>query len=168
MKKQIILTIIALLTISVSAIAQSSTTYYQHTKQTVQTADIAAIARYESQISFLYENPTDNQIKEWNNKHKNVLQSLISEYKKDSRFKGLNIPNFMIRDEPGLAYLILISKSIETNDDKQYYFYMYSTMTEQQKMKLYNILYREKYKLNQIEQKYQNKRQQIEDKYKNK
>lgn len=161
MRKQIILTIIALLGVCTVSMAQSSSTYYQHTKQTkqaVQTADIAAIARYESQIKFLYENPTDNQIKEWCNEYRNVFQALGQEYKKTSKAEGLDIPNLMIKDDPGLVYLIYISKSIETNEDKQYWFYYYAAMNDNQKMKLYKVLYTERYKLNKIEEKYKNKR----------
>lgn len=78
--------------------------------------------------------------------------------------------NFDIQDEyiidmPDVIVLILRSKSIDTDQEKQNWFNLLPLMNDEQFDKLKDILLREKQKLDEIEQKYEEKKDEIKRKY---
>lgn len=64
-----------------------------------------------------------------------------------------------------LIVLILNSKSLSDNNEKQNWFNLLTIMNEEQIAKLYDILKREKQKLEEINQKYAQKQEEINTKY---
>lgn len=97
-------------------------------------------------ISYEYEYPSISQIKEWTTKYKNVCFSKIERGQ-------FYIPKFMEEKDPCLVYLILKSKSLKGEKEKQSWFDLYSLMRQDQINQLYLILYREVYKLALINEK---------------
>ena len=75
-----------------------------------------------------------------------------------------NIPNDMIENNADLVVLVLESKSISDQKEKQSWFDLYSLMNQDQIDKLRDILTREKQKLAEIEDKYQKKQEEITNK----
>ena len=75
------------------------------------------------------------------------------------------IPDQFIEKKPALVNLVLQSKSIATQDDKQSWFNLLPVMTDEQISKLEDILTREKQKLEEIEKKYEEKKIEIKKKY---
>ena len=100
-------------------------------------------------------------MEKWKNKFSSICKEKIAD--KIDRF---DISKEMIEEDPCLVYLILNSRSLETKADKQEWLNLYSLMNQEQKQKLYDILYREAYKLAQIEDKYAKKQEEINKKYK--
>ena len=84
------------------------------------------------------------------------LQSVAANY---------NIPNDMLENNTDLVVLVLESKSISDQKEKQSWFDLYSLMNQEQIDKLRDILTREKQKLAEIEAKYQAKQEEIKRKY---
>lgn len=76
-----------------------------------------------------------------------------------------SIPNDMLQDNPDLVVLVLESKSISDEKEKQSWFDLYSLMNQEQIDKLRDILTREKEKLAEIEAKYQAKQDEIKKRY---
>ena len=76
-----------------------------------------------------------------------------------------NIPDDMIVSNPDLVVLVLESKSISDQKEKQSWFDLYSLMNQEQIDKLRDILTREKEKLAEIEAKYQARQEEIQRKY---
>ena len=76
-----------------------------------------------------------------------------------------NIPDDMLTDNADLVVLVLESKSISEQKEKQSWFDLYSLMNQEQIDKLRDILTREKQKLAEIEAKYQAKQEEIKRKY---
>ncbi|MBO7504868.1 hypothetical protein J6T66_01615 [bacterium] len=76
-----------------------------------------------------------------------------------------NIPDDMLTDNPDLVVLVLESKSISDQKEKQSWFDLYSLMNQEQIDKLRDILTREKQKLAEIEARYQAKQEEIKRKY---
>ncbi len=76
-----------------------------------------------------------------------------------------NIPDDMMDNDSDLVVLVLESKSISDNKEKQSWFDLYSLMNLEQIDKLRDILTREKEKLAEIEAKYQAKQDEIKRKY---
>ena len=76
-----------------------------------------------------------------------------------------NIPDDMLIDNPDLVVLVLESKSISDQKEKQSWFDLYSLMNQEQIDKLRDILTREKQKLAEIEARYQAKQEEIKRKY---
>lgn len=77
---------------------------------------------------------------------------------------------FQIHDEylidyPELIEMVLRSKSIDTNEEKQNWFNLLPIMNDDQIWKLRTILLREKQKLDEIENKYEAKKTEIKKKY---
>ena len=64
-----------------------------------------------------------------------------------------------------LVVLILQSKSMDTDEEKQSWFNLMPMMTPEQIAKLNDILTREKIKLTEIEKKYEEKKNSIKEKY---
>jgi hypothetical protein len=75
------------------------------------------------------------------------------------------IPDQFIEKKASLVSLVLLSKSITTQDDKQSRFNLFPVMTDEQIVKLEDILTREKAKLEEIEKKYEEKKIEIKKKY---
>ncbi len=76
-----------------------------------------------------------------------------------------NIPDDMLENNPDLVVLVLESKSISDQKEKQSWFDLYSLMNQEQIDKLRDILTREKEKLAEIEARYQAKQEEIKRKY---
>ncbi len=75
------------------------------------------------------------------------------------------IPDMFLEDDSGLIELILRSKSIDTDEEKQNWFNLLLIMTDEQLEKLKDILKKEQEKLKEIEEKYEKKKQEIKKKY---
>lgn len=78
---------------------------------------------------------------------------------------NFNIPSDMLENNTDLVVLVLESKSISEEKEKQSWFDLYSLMNQEQIDKLRDILTREKQKLAEIEAKYQEKQEEIKRKY---
>ena len=76
-----------------------------------------------------------------------------------------NIPDDMLENNADLVVLVLESKSINDQKEKQSWFDLYSLMNQEQIDKLRDILTREKQKLAEIEARYQAKQEEIKRKY---
>lgn len=75
------------------------------------------------------------------------------------------IPDEFLATMSDLIVLILQSKSMDTQEEKQSWFNLLPMMNKDQIDKLRDILTREKQKLNEIEQKYTSKKQELTTKY---
>ena len=100
-------------------------------------------------ILYEYEKPTAMQIYEWKYKYRNICENKIK-----NNYDDFIVPKDMIKIDPCLVYLILNSESINTIEDKQSWFDLYSLMDDVQMYHLYEILYREKRDLILIEKGY--------------
>jgi hypothetical protein len=76
-----------------------------------------------------------------------------------------DIPEDFLEADPELIQLILESKALDTDEDKQNWFNLLPLMTEDQIIKLREILLKEKKKLEEIEAKYEKKKREIRQKY---
>ena len=76
-----------------------------------------------------------------------------------------NIPDDMLENNADLVVLVLESKSISDQKEKQSWFDLYSLMNQEQIDKLRDILTSEKQKLAEIEARYQAKQEEIKRKY---
>lgn len=77
----------------------------------------------------------------------------------------LNIPDNFLEAEPDLTVLILRSRSLAKNEEKQNWFNLIPMMNHEQIEKLRDILTRERDKIAEIEAKYEQKKQEIRAKY---
>ena len=75
------------------------------------------------------------------------------------------IPDDMLQTNADLVVLVLESKSISEQKEKQSWFDLYPLMNQEQIDKLRDILTREKEKLAEIEAKYQARQEEIKRKY---
>lgn len=71
------------------------------------------------------------------------------------------IPDKFLESMPDLIVLILKSKSMDTQEEKQSWFNLLPMMNDEQMAKLRDILTREKQKLEEIEAKYEQKKDDI-------
>ena len=78
-------------------------------------------------------------------------------YKQGINTTGVDISDDMIRNDPCLVYLIVSSKAIETQVEKQDWFNLYKKMSKEEIYKLYKLLYEEEFKRLNIDEKYKNK-----------
>ena len=76
-----------------------------------------------------------------------------------------DIPDAMLESDADVVILVLESKSISDQKEKQSWFDLYPLMNQEQINKLRDILTREKQKLAEIEAKYQAKQEEIKKKY---
>jgi len=76
-----------------------------------------------------------------------------------------DIPEDFLETDPELIQLILESKALDTDEDKQNWFNLLPLMTEDQIIKLREILLKERKKLQEIEEKYEKKKREIRQKY---
>lgn len=77
----------------------------------------------------------------------------------------LNIPDNFLDTETDLTMLILRSRSLAKNEEKQNWFNLIPMMNQEQIEKLRDILTRERDKIAEIEAKYEQKKQEIRAKY---
>lgn len=101
-------------------------------------------------IEYKYADPTTSQLQEWRKKYHSVCSRKISN-------GNFDIPKEMMVNHPCLVYLVLNSKSLEDDKERQSWFDLYPLMNTEQINKLYKILYREKYKLEEINYRHSNK-----------
>ena len=111
----------------------------------------------EDGIVFKTTTPTKEDIDEWKLQYASDCTRMIEEYG-----AGFDIPTSFKEKDPCLVWLILKSKSLNSDKEKQNWFDLYSLMNDEQIDKLYDILYREIGKLGKIEKDYQNKQKEIE------
>ncbi len=78
---------------------------------------------------------------------------------------NFDIPEEFLESDSELINLILSSKALETDEDRQNWLNLLPLMNEEQVYKLKEILVKEKNKLDEIEQKYSDKKRQIRQKY---
>lgn len=76
-----------------------------------------------------------------------------------------DIPWTFLETETDLVEMILLSKSIDTKEEKQNWFNLMPMMNKTQVERLRGILEKEKRRLAEIEQKYQKRKQEIKNKY---
>ena len=100
-------------------------------------------------IEYKYKDPTQSQLLEWRKEYHTTCSRKIG--------SRLIIPKDMVKNHPCLVYLILISKSLKDDKEKQSWFDLFSLMKSEQIDKLYDILYRERYELIEKERKKMNK-----------
>lgn len=94
--------------------------------------------------------------------------NLIKKYLSEEIWEYANvfqIPDEFLIDYPQLIEMVLRSKSIDTNEEKQNWFNLLPIMNDEQIEKLKWILVREKEKLDEIENKYEQKKVEIKKKY---
>jgi hypothetical protein len=78
---------------------------------------------------------------------------------------NFDIPEEFLEIDPELITLVLKSKALETDEDKQNWFNLLPLMTEDQIYKFKEILLKERKKLDEIEEKYSKKKREIRQKY---
>jgi len=78
---------------------------------------------------------------------------------------SFDIPEDFLESDAELIQLVLESKALDTDEDKQNWFNLLPLMTEDQIVKLREILNKEKKKLEEIEEKYEKKKREIRQKY---
>lgn len=95
-------------------------------------------------------------------------QSLIQQYLPENLHQKavmFTIPDDFLTNHADVVSLILESKSMDKDEEKQNWFNLFPLMNEEQMNKLKDILTREKQKLSEIEEKYDKKKQDIKEKY---
>lgn len=95
---------------------------------------------------------------------KAILQKYLPEHLVEYAML-FDIPEDFLEADPQLIQLILESKALDTDEDKQNWFNLLPLMTEDQIVKLRLILEKEKKKLQEIEEKYEKKKKEIRQKY---
>jgi len=95
---------------------------------------------------------------------KAILQQFLPEDLIDYA-SSFDIPEDFLEADTELIELILRSKALETDEDKQNWFNLLPLMTEEQILKLKDILLKEQEKLHEIERKYEQKKKEIRQKY---
>ena len=98
----------------------------------------------------------------------NATQADIQQYLPQELWEktlSFQIPLKFLADMPSLIQLVLESKSMDTQEEKQSWFNLLPMMTTEQIAKLNDILTREKVKLAEIEKKYEEKKNTIKEKY---
>ncbi|MEI7663085.1 MAG: hypothetical protein WCK34_12835 [Bacteroidota bacterium] len=102
-------------------------------------------------------------------KNRDELKKYAECFLKDTTLRLLlmefNIPGEMKMKDPGLIPLIIESRSMEPNSEKQSWFNLYKSMTREQIEQLFDILGRERIKINEIEKKYEARKVEIKNKY---
>ena len=78
---------------------------------------------------------------------------------------NFDLPEEFLETDSDLIVLILKSKALESDEDKQNWLNLLPVMTEEQIYKLKEILIKEKEKLDEIEEKYSEKKRNIRQKY---
>lgn len=113
-------------------------------------------------IEYEFADPTTEQINQWRNEYYSVCKKKVAVLMLGSPY---TIPSQMLEDHPCLVYLVLTSKSLSSDSERQSWFDLYHLMNELQIDQLYDILYREQHKLGSIDIKYEKRREEIRKKY---
>ena len=113
-------------------------------------------------ILFSSSAPSLSELKEWAARYQDPCAEKVRGMLRDGTFR---VPGQMLENDPCLVYLLLNSRSLSTQTEKQEWFDLYTLMNEEQLYKLYDIMYRESYKLADMEMRYQDKQQAIREKY---
>ncbi len=92
-----------------------------------------------------------------------IKKHLSSKYWTEAR--KYDIPEEFLKTDSELVELILSSRAIDTQQEKQNWFNLLPIMTDAQLEKLRNILKKERQKLQEIEEKYASKKNEIKKKY---
>jgi len=92
-----------------------------------------------------------------------VLKKYLPEELVDLASK-FDIPEEFLEIDAELIILILQSRALETDEEKQNWFNLLPLMTEEQIYKFKDILVKERTKLNEIEKKYAEKRKELRQK----
>ena len=79
--------------------------------------------------------------------------------------KQFTIPDNFLMERTDLVVLVLRSRSLDKQEEKQSWFNLMPMMNEEQIAKLNDILVRESQKLSEIEKKYEEKKVEIKKKY---
>lgn len=95
---------------------------------------------------------------------KAILEKHISENLLEYAQK-FDIPQDYIKDFPDIVEMILNSRSIDNDEERQNWFNLLPMMNDSQMSKFRNILEKEKKKLDEIEKKYEDKKVEIKKKY---
>lgn len=94
--------------------------------------------------------------------------SLIRKYLSEDLWEfasKFDIPEDFLIDMPDVIEMVLKSKSIDTDEEKQSWFDLLPVMNDEQLDKLREILLREQRKLQEIESRYEEKKLEIKKKY---
>ncbi len=78
---------------------------------------------------------------------------------------NFDLPEEFLETDSDLIVLVLKSKALESDEDKQNWLNLLPVMTEEQIYKLKEILIKEKEKLDEIDEKYTEKKRNIRQKY---
>lgn len=89
----------------------------------------------------------------------------ISDKVNSALLKEYAIPEDMKKNDAGLIFLIIVSKSIDTKAEKQNWFNLYQMMEESKIERLYEILIKEYKRLSEIQANYDKKKDEIKKKY---
>lgn len=93
----------------------------------------------------------------------NLARCWLSSVTQFDDFNWYDIPPHLLAENPDLVFLIINSKSIAEEKEKQSWFDLYPLMNESQINRLRDILWREVKKLHEIEHKYQRKSKCLKD-----
>lgn len=93
-----------------------------------------------------------------------LITSLLPEDLHDIA-KKFTIPESFLENETPLIEMILRSRSVDTDEEKQNWFNLLPMMNNDQLSRLRDILVKEKEKLEEIEKKYEDKKKEIKEKY---
>ena len=92
-----------------------------------------------------------------------IKQKLPQElWERASKFE---IPDYFLENHPDAVILVLNSRSLSKDEEKQNRFNLVPMMNEEQLSKLKDILIRERDKIAEIEEKYWKKKEEIREKY---
>ncbi|HPC34411.1 MAG TPA: hypothetical protein PLP73_02015 [Candidatus Absconditabacterales bacterium] len=92
-----------------------------------------------------------------------IKQKLPQElWERASKFE---IPDYFLENHPDAVILVLNSRSLSKDEEKQNRFNLVPMMNEEQISKLKDILIRERDKIAEIEEKYGKKKEEIREKY---
>ncbi len=95
---------------------------------------------------------------------KNIIKKFLPQHLRNYALK-FDIPEDVLEEYYDLIQLILESKAIDTDEEKQNWINLLLLMTDEQIEKLRQILLKEKKKLQEIEEKYERKKLEIKKKY---
>jgi len=95
---------------------------------------------------------------------KTIIQKFLPEHMREVAMM-FTIPEEFLEKMPDLIQLVLESKSLNKNEEKQSWFNLLPMMNQDQIAKLRDILTREKEKLAEIEKKYTQKKKEMSQKF---
>ena len=96
---------------------------------------------------------------------KSLATCWLKNVEESKDLKKYSISEHYLSEYPEIIFLVMTSKSLADQKDKQSWFNLMPIMNDEQMDKLYDILTRERLKINSIEKKYERKKQEIVEKY---